>query len=87
MTRSIAGAAFALGMSVAIPRTVDGQALALTLPAQVPYASLTANQQAMVERGGNVQLLERLPTSPWPRSVVFEFIDATPEECAAVIFD
>jgi len=57
------------------------------LPPQIPYAALTANQQAMVEGGGNVQLLEALTVSPWPRSIVFEFIDATPEECAAVIFD
>src|SRR2546430_17552121 len=53
----------------------------------VPYTSLTASQRAAIEVGGAVQLLQSLPTSPWPRSIVFEFIDATPEECAAVLTD
>jgi hypothetical protein len=83
----LAVAAFVVVMAAAAGRAVAGQDPAPLLPAQVSYASLTANQQAIVERGGTVQLLEPLTTSPWPRSVVFEFIDATPEECAAVLSD
>ena len=87
MSRSLGVGAFVVAATLAAGRTAAGQDQVPLLPAQVPYASLTANQRTMVERGGVVQLLEPLTTSPWPRSVVFEFIDATPEECAAVLSD
>ena len=56
---------------------------------QTPSASppLTALQRSAVERGEPVQILELLPTSPWPRSIVYQFINATPEQCAAVLSD
>lgn len=74
-------------MVLAVSGAGRGQDAPPVLPAQIPYAALTASQHAMVEAGGNVQLLEALTVSPWPRSTVFEFVDATPEECAAVVFD
>jgi len=51
------------------------------------FQSLTAAQQAAVRRGEPVQLLLPVPNSAWPRSVVFIFIEATPEESAAVLSD
>lgn len=53
--------------------------------AQLP--SLTAEQLERVERGEAVQVLQTLPDSPWPRSTVYQFIDATPEQSAAVLAD
>ena len=49
--------------------------------------SLTQSQWLALGRGEPVQILESVSTSPWPRSIVFQFIDATPEECAAVLSD
>src|SRR4051812_13147015 len=48
---------------------------------------LTPEQRASVEQGKTVQILQTVESSPWPRSVVFQFIDATPAECAAVLSD
>jgi hypothetical protein len=48
---------------------------------------LTPEQRTAVEQGKTVQILEPVETSPWPRSVVFQFIRATPIECAAVLSD
>ena len=51
------------------------------------FETLTAAQQAAVRRGEPVQILEPVKSSSWPRSVVFVFVRATPEECAAVMSD
>src|SRR3954465_4249648 len=51
------------------------------------FASLTPAQQDTVKRGEPVQILQPVPSSSWPRSVVFIFVDATPEESAAVLSD
>jgi hypothetical protein len=48
---------------------------------------LTAEQSANVERGRQVVLTHDEPSSPWPRMHVYQFIDATPEEAAAVFTD
>jgi hypothetical protein len=80
MTRLLIAAAF-----VVVTATAAGQFA--PSPTQPTYASLTTNQRASVERGEPVQVLEPLSTSPWPRSVVFQFIEATPEECAAMLSD
>lgn len=80
------GIRFSIALCVIRAVSLTGQT-APALPAVVPYASLTTEQRASVERGGSAQLLEMLPTSRWPRSTVYEFIDATPEECAAVLAD
>lgn len=61
-------------------------AIAATIAAaQVP--SLSAEQTERVERGEAVQVLSAAEGSPWPRSTVYQFIEATPEECAAVLSD
>jgi hypothetical protein len=49
--------------------------------------SLTAEQLDRVERGEPVQVLQEAAGSPWPRSIVYQFIAATPEQCAAVLSD
>src|SRR3954471_4864068 len=49
--------------------------------------SLTPEQLQQLERGEPVQVLQALPDSPWPRSTVYQFIAATPEQAAAVLSD
>jgi hypothetical protein len=55
--------------------------------AQAQTPPLSAEQLAQVERGEAVQVLQALPESPWPRSTVYQFIEATPEQSAAVLSD
>jgi hypothetical protein len=55
------------------------------MPAVV--TSLTDEQRVAVERGVPLQVLETVPQSSWPRSRVYQFIDAAPEEGAAVFAD
>lgn len=57
--------------------------LALT---QQPGLPLSPAQTDRFGRGEAVQVLEPL-TTVWPRSIVYQFIEATPEECAAVLTD
>lgn len=71
-----------IAVLVGIATTGGGQS-----PRSPSYQSLRPEQRTAVERGEAVQLLEPLASSPWPRSIVYQFIDATPEECAAVLFD
>jgi hypothetical protein len=59
----------------------------LALGQRVSPAPLSPAQLAAVERGEAVQVLETIPTSSWPKSTVFQFIDASPEEGAAVLAD
>ncbi len=40
-----------------------------------------------VERGEAVQVLTELPGKQWPRSTVYQFIESTPEQAAAVLSD
>jgi hypothetical protein len=54
---------------------------------QAQALPLTPEQLAHFERGEPVQVLQQLPESPWPRSTVYQFIDATPEQSAAVLAD
>ena len=56
---------------------------AYPLQAQIA-GELTARQLADVEGGGQVFLTWDVAGSPWPRACVFERIDATPEEAAAM---
>ena len=61
---------------------------ALALAAlQLPNLPLTPAQLAQFERGEPVQVLQALPDSPWPRSTVYQFIESTPEQAAAVLSD
>ena len=48
---------------------------------------LTADQLDRLERGEAVQVLQDVPGSSWPRSIVYQFIAATPEQSAAVLSD
>jgi len=62
--------------------------VAASLGAQSPsFESLSEAQRTAVKRGEPVQLLIPVGSSAWPRSVVFVFIDASPEESAAVLSD
>jgi hypothetical protein len=54
---------------------------------QAPTLPLTAEQLDRFERGEAVQVLQTLTDSPWPRSTVYQFIEATPEQSAAVLSD
>jgi hypothetical protein len=51
-----------------------------------PLARLSPDQLAKLGNGEPVQILEPVAT-PWPRSIVYQLIDATPEVCAAVLSD
>lgn len=60
-------------------------AVTAAYPAHAQIAGeLSARQLADVEGGGQVFLTWDVAGSPWPRACVFERIDATPEEAAAV---
>ena len=48
---------------------------------------LTATQLEQFEKGEPVQVLTPVPESAWPRSTVYQFIEATPEQAAAVLSD
>jgi hypothetical protein len=50
-------------------------------------AQLSVEQMERVARGEPVQVLTAVEGSSWPRSTVYQFIEATPEECAAVLSD
>jgi hypothetical protein len=48
---------------------------------------LDAKQIEEIARGGQVVLLQPVEGHPWPRVRVYQKVDATPEEVAAVFFD
>jgi hypothetical protein len=50
-------------------------------------AELTPAQRRTIDTGGQVFLTEDVRGSAWPRAWVYQFIDATPEEAAAVFAD
>src|SRR5215213_8631876 len=54
---------------------------------QPPVDELSAAQQEVIDRGGQVFVTEDVRGSPWPRASVFQYVDATPEEAAAVFAD
>ena len=54
---------------------------------QAQALPLTAAQLEQFERGEAVQVLAAQADSPWPRSTVYQFIEATPEQSAAVLAD
>jgi hypothetical protein len=62
----------------------------LALTAQAPAqgkGELTVAERRTVDRGGQVFRTEQVHGSPWPRAWVYQYIDATPEESAAVFAD
>lgn len=51
------------------------------------YDELNDAQKAAIQRGKQVFLTEDVPGAPWPRTFVYQRIEATPEEAMAVFFD
>jgi len=64
---------------------VFGAGLLSARPAETP--ELSAAQRDSVDRGDMVMHLEQRATSPWPAVTSYLFVDATPEEVAAVFTD
>ena len=61
-------------LALAPPRAARGQAV----------RELSPQQLAAVDGGAQLFLTWDVPGSPWPRACVFQYVDATPEEAAAV---
>ncbi|MGK5086084.1 hypothetical protein WDW86_00865 [Bdellovibrionota bacterium FG-2] len=51
------------------------------------YDELTADQQALIQKGEVVFVAKDVDGSPWPKAFVYLRIDSTPEEAAAVFSD
>lgn len=51
------------------------------------YDELTPAQQQAVQKGEQVFLTQEMPNSAWPKAYVFQRVDATPEQAAAVFSD
>jgi hypothetical protein len=51
------------------------------------YQELNPEQQNAVQNGVQVFLTQDVPGQPWPKAYVYQRIDATPEEAAAVFTD
>jgi hypothetical protein len=64
--------------------------LSLAQAADAPrsaYDELSIEQQAVIDSGGQVFFTKKLDSSPWPAASVYQYVDATPEEAAAVFTD
>ncbi len=48
---------------------------------------LNSAQQAQINKGSQVVLLEDIEGKPWPRVTIYQLVNASPEEVAAVFFD
>jgi hypothetical protein len=59
----------------------------IALALQTQALPLTAAQLEQFARGEPVQVLQAVPDSPWPRSTIYQFIEAAPEQAAAVLSD
>jgi hypothetical protein len=51
------------------------------------WDELTSDQQAAIRKGEQVFITQDVSTSDWPKTWVYQAIDATPEEVAALYFD
>lgn len=51
------------------------------------YEQLSAAQQAQVQRGEQVVVTTDVAGSPWPQVTIYERVESTPEEAAAVFND
>lgn len=74
------------------PRYGFATALAVTLctgalEAQTTSAELTADQRRLIDAGEQVFVTRDSAKTPWPMAWVYQFIDARPEEAAAVFAD
>ena len=59
----------------------------LPLEAQTSSAELTADQRRLIDAGEQVFVTRDSARTPWPLAWVYQFINATPEEAAAVFAD
>ena len=57
------------------------------LDAQTSAAELTAEHRRLIEAGEQIFVRRDSAKTPWPMTWVYEFIDAQPEEAAAVFAD
>ena len=57
------------------------------LAAQTVAAELTADQRRLIDAGEQVFVTRDSAKTPWPMAWVYQFIDAPPEEAAAVFAD
>ena len=57
------------------------------LGAQTSSAELTAEQRRLIDAGEQIFVTRDSAKTPWPMAWVYQFIDATPEEAAAVFAD
>jgi hypothetical protein len=57
------------------------------LEAQTTSAELTADQRRLIDTGEQVFVTRDSAKTPWPMAWVYQFIDAPPEEAAAVFAD
>jgi len=48
---------------------------------------LNPGQQSQVKKGEQILLTDEVEGKPWPRVTIYQVVDATPEEVAAVFFD
>ncbi len=51
------------------------------------YETLTESQKKIIHSGEQIQIFQDVPGEPWPKSWVYQRVQATPEEVAAVISD
>jgi hypothetical protein len=81
--RSVRGALGACVMVLSVHATPSQAPSA----AAEPFAPLDAARTDAVARGRRVMQQRKVPDAPWPRLRFYQFIDATPEQVAAVLFD
>jgi len=58
-----------------------------SLPAWEILQELSAPQQDQVKKGTQILITEDFNGKPWPRVTIYQVVNATPEEVAAVFFD
>jgi hypothetical protein len=51
------------------------------------FSELNASQKSQMQDGEQVVVIENVDGKPWPRIKIYRFIDASPEQVAAVFFD
>jgi hypothetical protein len=61
--------------------------LMLLLPARTNTQTLGPGDRATIDSGRQVVVAEKMPGSSWPRVTVYQFIDGSTEEAAAVFAD
>jgi hypothetical protein len=69
------------------PRLFWAATVVLVMTSPVEGQGLSAADSAIIDAGRQIVIVEKVPSSRWPRVTVRQFIDATPEEAAAVFAD